>query len=194
VASPPGPTLNVLLGILRLARFDPSGLAQFTSSRPAFLSSLAPLLAFPLVGGLLWFLTGGGAEAVTELLATLCALLAPAVLSHLFAAAWQREADWLRYGVAFNWCQWAIPFAAALLLLVLAGLMTIGLPAQYAGTVAVIGLVLYALSLHWFLACHGLRLSGLRAAVLVIGVNLGTAALILVPRLLAFAVGGLQDL
>jgi hypothetical protein len=184
----------VLLGIARLARFDSSGLALFTGSVPAFLSSLAPLVAFPLVGSVLWFLSGGGTESVAELLATLCALLTPAVLSHLFAASWQREAAWLRYAVAFNWCQWVLPIAAVLLLLVLAGLMTIGLPSQAAGTVAVIGLVLYALSLHWFLARHGLRLSRLRAAVLVIGVNLGTAIVILVPRLLALIVSGSQDL
>jgi hypothetical protein len=192
VAPPAGQTRNVLLGIVRLARFDPSGFDQFTDSVPAFLSSLAPLVAFPLVGSVLWLLTGGGTDSVAELLATLCALLAPAVLSHLFATAWQREAAWLRYAVAFNWCQWALPIAAVLLLLMLAGLMTIGLPSQAAGTVAVIGLVLYALSLNWFLARHGLRLSRLRAAVLVIGVNLGTAAVILVPRLLAMLVSGSQ--
>ena len=39
-----------------------------------------------------------------------------------------------------------------------------------------VGLVGYGLWLHWFLARHGLGLSGLRAVVMVLGVNLATVA------------------
>jgi hypothetical protein len=42
----------------------------------------------------------------------------------------------------------------------------------------------YALWLHWFLARHGLALSGRRAALLVLGVNLGTALMVFGPRFL----------
>ncbi len=48
-----------------------------------------------------------------------------------------------------------------------------------------LGLGGYALWLHWFLARHGLALSRFRAALLVVVVNLGTALLVLAPRLLA---------
>ena len=54
----------------------------------------------------------------------------------------------------------------------------------------VFGLVGYGLWLHWFLARHGLGLSGLRAVVMVLGVNLATVALVLGPRMLALALGG----
>ena len=44
---------SVLIGILRIARGRADGIACFGSSPQAFLSSLAPLLAFPLVGAVL---------------------------------------------------------------------------------------------------------------------------------------------
>ena len=53
-----------------------------------------------------------------------------------------------------------------------------------------LGLVGYGLWLHWFVARHGLGLSGLRAAVMVLGVNLATVVLVLGPRMLALAFGG----
>jgi len=54
----------------------------------------------------------------------------------------------------------------------------------------ILALVGYGLALHWFVARHGLRLSVLRAGVLAIGINVGTAALLVgLPRLLAWATG-----
>jgi hypothetical protein len=193
MAAPPEGARTIVRGILRLARFNRGGFAMFDGSVSAFLSSLAPLVAFPLVGGGLWLLQGGGTDALTELFATLSVLLAPAVLSHAFARFWRREPAWLRYAVAFNWCQWAIPLAAVPLMFVLAALMAVGLTEDAAATVAVLGLLVYGLSLHWFLARHGLQLSVVRATVLVIGVNLGTTILVMTPRLLALALGGPQD-
>ena len=178
---------NVLLGILRLARFDAGGLAQFGTTTQAFLASLAPLIAFPLVGAALMLLHGDGLDALAEFLATLCSLLAPPVLSHLLAAAWRREGDWLRYATAFNWCQWVIPMAAAVLLLSAGIMIWAGLPNRIAAFMALAGLILYALVLHWFIARVGLRLSKLRAVLLVLGVNLGTGALVLLPVLLTLA-------
>src|ERR1700744_2339459 len=96
---------NVVIGVLRVARGRADGMAQFGATRDAFLASLAPLIAFPLVGGVLMMLGGGGLDALTDLLATLCALLAPPVLSFEVARWWRREAEWLRFATAFNWCQ-----------------------------------------------------------------------------------------
>jgi hypothetical protein len=175
----------VLLGIARLARGRADGLTQFGDTRKAFLGSLAPLLAFPLVGSGLMMAQGGGLAAAADMLATFCVLLAPAVLSHVLARLWDREALWMRFATAFNWCQWAIPAVAAALLLVLGVLIQLGLPNQVAGVVAVLSLTGYGLWLHWFLARHGLRLSGWRALALVVAVNFGTAALAIGPRLLA---------
>lgn len=181
---------SVVLGIARVARGRPDGLALFGNTPQAFLGSLAPLIAFPLVGTALMLAGGGGPGALADLLATLCGLLAPAVLSHFFARAWGREAQWPRFATAFNWCQWTIPVVAALVLVVLAMMMAAGFPGAYAGFLLVATLVAYGFWLHWFLARHGLAVSRLRALLLVICVNLGTAAVVLGPQILARGMPG----
>ncbi|HEX3405465.1 MAG TPA: hypothetical protein VHT74_34585, partial [Acetobacteraceae bacterium] len=103
------PRGSIVVGIMRLARGRADGMLQFGTTREAFLSSLAPLIAFPLVGGVLMLLGGGGFTALSDLFATLCALVAPPVLSFEVARLWGRQAAWLRFATAFNWCQWAIP-------------------------------------------------------------------------------------
>lgn len=185
----PVPRPNILLGVTRLARGRADGLAQFGDTPQAFLASLAPLIAFPLVGALLTFAHGQAVEAVSELLATFCALLAPPVLSNLLARLWGREEFWLRFATAFNWCQWAIPAVAAALLFVVGALMQAGLPNETAALVLMLGLSGYGLWLHWFIVKHGLRLSGARSALVVLLVNLGTTALVLGPRLVGLVTG-----
>jgi hypothetical protein len=180
---------NVLLGIARLARGRADGLAQFGDTTQAFLGSLAPLIAFPLVGGALMIAQGEGISALVEMLATFCALLAPPVLSYWMARLWGRQQLWLRFATAFNWCQWAIPVAAALLLLLAGLLIRVGISNAAAGVVVVLGLSGYGFWLHWFVTRQGLQLSGGRSLLLVLVVNLGTAMLIAGPGLLALALG-----
>ena len=183
-------TGSIVLGIVRVARGRADGLGEFGATREAFLASLAPLLAFPLVGGALMLLGGAGLDALTDLLATICALLAPPVLSFEVARLWGREAAWFRFATAFNWCQWVIPVIGCLLLVVFGILAGIGLPRDLARDGVVGGLIVYGLWLHWFVARHGLGLSGVRAALMVLGVNFATLVLVLGPRLLAVAIGG----
>ena len=185
----PGNAATTLIGLARLARFNRAGFAAFGETREHFLTSLAPLVAFPVVGGLLMALRGDLITAATELSATLCALLAPAVVSERLARWWKRDGEWLRYATAFNWCQWAIPVAAMLLLIVLGILLKLGLPDRTASVLAVAGVVGYGVSLHWFLARHGLRLSRGRAVGMVVAINLGTTLLVMLPQLLARALG-----
>jgi hypothetical protein len=158
---------------------------QFAGTRDAFLASLAPLIAFPLVGGAGMLLDGGGLTTLSDLLATLCALVAPPVLSFEVARLWGKQNAWLRFATAFNWCQWVIPVVGCVLLVTLATLAALGLPRTVARSGLVLGLLSYGLWLHWFLARHGLGLSGLRAALLVLGVNFATALLVLGPRVLS---------
>jgi hypothetical protein len=178
---------NPLAGILLLARGRADGLAMFADSPNAFLASLAPLVAFPLVGAGLMLASGQGLEAVTDFLEVICALLTPAVLSELMARLWGRAEAWLRFATAFNWCQWIMPAALMALLLVFGVARQLGVPDRLAAMGAIGGLAAYALWLHWFLARRGLALSGWRAAGLVLGVNLGTLAVLLAPRLVLMA-------
>lgn len=176
---------NVLRGIVRVAMGRPEGIEQFAGTTQGFLASLAPLIAFPLVGTLLLLLDGGGVPAIADFLATIAVLLGPPVLSFELARLWGRQARWLRFATAFNWCQWLLPILASVLLTGLGLLLRAGLSERAATGMLVLSLGGYGLWLHWFLARHGLALSRFHAAMLVVVVNLGTALLVLAPRLLA---------
>ena len=185
----PARRTSVWLGIARLARFRADGIDQFGHTPQAFLNSLAPLLAFPLVSGLRTMLGGNGHEAAVNVLVSLIAVVLPAVISYYFALAWGRDALWLRYAIAFNWCEAAVMLTAVLLLL-LPGVAMKSDRAAWTGVLAVVVLLLgYWLVLHGFLARHGLRISVLRAALLVFAVNLGTGSLVKGPWLLENMMG-----
>ncbi len=182
------PIRNALLGIALVARGRREGIRQFSATREAFLASLAPLIAFPLVGSGLMLLAGAGWDSVEDFVATLCAVLAPPVLSQALAQTWGRETAWLQYATAFNWCQWAVPAVAALLLLILGLLLNLGLSQAGAALAFVLGLAAYTLWLHWFVTRYGLGLGPWRAALLVILVNAGTALLALGPQLISYVI------
>ncbi len=112
---------RILLGIARLARFNRDGFAQFGDTPQAFVNSLAPMLAFPLAFVVPAVIGGAGVAALVDFLASVVALLAPAVMSHAFAQAWGREALWLRYIVAFNWLQSAFTLVMVVALYAVAG-------------------------------------------------------------------------
>ena len=170
-----------LIGAALLARGRAEGMARFGSTPQAFLASLAPMIALPLVGCIILLLSGNGLLGVSALLVTVVAQLAPPVLSHALAAQWGRADLWLRYATAFNWCQWAIPVVALALMVVLQAGLSFGLGENAAVRLLGVGLAAYGLWLHWLLARHGLALPGGRAAALVALVNIGTIALLLVP-------------
>jgi len=181
---------SIIIGIVRIARGRADGMQQFGATRDAFLASLAPLIAFPLVGGALMLLGGGGLAALSDLMATLCALIAPLVLSFEVARLWRRQQFWLRFATAFNWCQWVIPVIGSLLLLAFGVLAALGLPRSIARGGVVLALVSYGLWLHWFLARHGLGLSRVRAMLMVFAVNLVTVLLVLGPRVVTLGMAG----
>jgi hypothetical protein len=181
--SPSGP-FRIIGGILRLARGRADGFGYFPDSPQGFLGSLAPLLAFPVAGSLLMLFGGEGNAALGDLFATICAVLAPAVLSHALAKLWLREAPWLRFITAFNWCQWIIPVAAMLILVIVTIAIHLGLSTNAGAVLAMLLLGGYGMWLHFFLARQGLDVSRARAVVLVIVVNFGTVLLVIVPRVL----------
>jgi hypothetical protein len=183
------PRKSILVGILRIARGRPDGIACFGSSAQAFLSSLAPLVAFPLVGSLLGAFTEGPRRALADLAMTLCALLTPAVLSYELARIWKRADGWLRFATAFNWCEWILPVLACLIMVPLSVAISMGLSENVAGPLLLGCLGVYGLWLHWFLARNALALSRFRAVVLVFLVNLGTVVVVMGPRLLVHDAG-----
>jgi hypothetical protein len=181
---------NTVLGIARLARFRAEGLALFDASPQGFLSSLAPILAFWLVGSTFILAEEGFPGGLADTLLSLSFLLAPAVISEALTRVMGCRDGWLRYAVAMNWCQWIFPVAFVCAAIVSAVLMAAGAPGDAAAGGAIGAVGIYALVLNWFIALHALRLPRLRAAVFVLGVNLGSAALVLVPGLISAALRG----
>ena len=94
--------MSIWGGMARLARFRADGFAAFANTPQAVLNSLAPLLAFPLVGAVIGLSGGQGLAAAVDFLATIVALVAPLVITHAFAARWGRLADWPRFAAASN--------------------------------------------------------------------------------------------
>jgi hypothetical protein len=168
-------------GIARLATFNPAGFASIGSSREAFLSSLTPLIAFLLVGCTLETIGGGWRAGLGDGLQTLCVLLGQPVISNLYARWFKRDAAWLRYATAMNWCQLAIPVVGVAFTL---GAVVLGgiAPSPRALAYGLIGAIfVYAALLNWFLAWCGLNLSALRAAAFVVLVTLTLAVVLAVP-------------
>ena len=175
---------NPIAGVARVATGRADGLQRFGGTVQSFLTSLAPLIAFPVAGALIELFREGALPALTLILVTLVAQLTPPVVSHAVAARWGREDQWLHYATAYNWCYWALPAVLALLMIVLGMAAGAGLPQTMAAQGVVIGLAAYSLWLHWFLARHALALSRGKAALLVVLVNAGTLILAFGPALL----------
>ena len=178
--------MSILAGIIRLARFRADGFLSFAATPQALLNSLAPLVAFPLVGGLGELAQGNLGTALTDLLATTVALLTPLVVTQYLATKWGRGDHWLRFAVASNWCQWVLPLGV---MIIVAGFwilarLGLGLGGGVVGG-AIVLLILYGICLHWFLARQGLGLSRGRATLMVLAADLMTGALVMLPRVLA---------
>ena len=186
MTEPPRPRFAPLRGIARLALGRPDGLAAFRATPEGLLASLAPLLALPVAACVLLLLGGAAGQALVLVLLAVISQLTPLVLSHAVAARWDRGERWLRYATAYNWCQWAV-FAVMLGLLAVLRFAGLGLAEALGSPALTLGAGGYAMWLHWVLARHGLGLPGLRAAALVLLVAVATAALVLGPLLIGFA-------
>ncbi len=183
--APRGTMPAIVRGMFLLARGRAEGLNCFGDSPRAIIGSLIPGLGLVIGAMAEGWSEGLGFGAIGEMLAPICGLLAPAVLSHELARWWGREAFWGRYIVAFNWCQWLIPVVAMALITGLALLHLTGLAGANGVKLLIVCLAGYALWLNWFVARHGLALTPGRAIGFVLGVNLGTMLLVFVPALLA---------
>lgn len=176
---------NVVSGIALTATGRKEGLERFGASREQFLASLAPLVAFPLVGALLVAASGQPLLAGWQFLATLCGVLAPLAAAYELARFWGRGDRWLRFGTAYNWCQWPILLFALLCVGLVASALRRSLGESVAVLAAIGAAAAYGLWLHWFITRHTLDLSALRAALLVVLINVAGIVAVLGPALLA---------
>ncbi|HQT65371.1 MAG: hypothetical protein B7Z75_01445 [Acidocella sp. 20-57-95] len=181
---------NILKGLFLLARGRSAGIAEFGNHVNAMTASLAPLIAFPLVGSMLLLVKGDVQTALTSFTAQLCVALAPAVITYEFARLWQRQATWLRTVTALNWSFW---LAVPLLLLggfAGAGLVTAGFSEGAAGMIMIAVLGSYIMWFHWFTVRNGLQIGGWQALGLVLVTNITIAVLALGPDVIDLAMRG----
>ncbi len=191
---------SVFAGFLRLLRGDAAGIMQFGHTPRAFLLSLVPLIALPLVVAIATLASGAFLRGISDLAAAVCVLLLPPVISHVLAKRWNREAPWLRFATAFNWCHFGLSVLcmALLCMALLCMALLIGLGIVFGsagaapgsgGVVAVValiclGIIGYGLWLHWFVARWGLGVSGGRAALVVVATYAGTFTILIVRGVL----------
>jgi hypothetical protein len=167
-------------GIVQLVFMNRAGFSRIEATPQAFLASLAPLIAFVLVGSGMEVAVAGWHAGAGDALQTLCVVLGQPVVSHFYARRFGREDRWLRYATAMNWCQLALPVAGGVLMVFL---MLSGAAASPVQVVAgVVGLVfLYALLLNLFLIWRGLDLGFGRSVLFLVAVTLTLAVLLSVP-------------
>ena len=183
--APRGSPKAILRGVFLIARGRAEGLNCFGDTTRAIVQSLVPGAGLAVAAMIESWSEDGAARAFGGLLLLLCVLIAPVVISFELAKLMGREAFWARYVVAFNWCLLLIPLVA-----LTAGLIAMPLAGDAGDgfflllNVAIGG---YALWLHWFIARHALALNGMRSALFVAGVHLGTMLMVAVPVLI---VGG----
>ena len=151
---------------------------------------MTPLLALVIVSGLLDLLEGADTRLLAGIPVALSALLLPMVASEALARRWGRGERWMRYIVAVNWCQWAMPFAVVAALVGGHTAALLGLPGELAAGAAMLGVLAYYFCLQWFLARHGLDLTRARAALLVAAVEALTVGLLLLFVVLDGNLGG----
>lgn len=158
----------IMRGLVRLARGDAGFIKEFSSSVEGFSASLAPLIAFPLVGACLSALSGDWRNGLLGFLSRLCATLALPVLTHEFARLFGRTPLWLRAATALNWSFWLV-LPAMLVGAVLGAILTAAGLAMLHAELAALALVgLYLLWNRWFVLRVGLDLSVWRAVLVLI--------------------------
>jgi hypothetical protein len=175
------PRTSVLRGLTRIAFGKADGLIQFGATPQSYLTSLAPLLAFPVAGSILALFNQGLQVAFTDLAVSLCAVLTPAVVSYELARFWGKADGWARFVTVFNWCEWVLLLVLCLLMVPIGVAIAAGVPAEAATLGGFACLGIYGMWLHWFLARKALRLSAWRSVALVLIVNFTTAALVILP-------------
>ena len=157
----------ILRGLWRLAKGDAGGIGEFGGGVENFYASLAPLIAFPLVGAAATALQGNWRVALVGFIARLCGVLVLPVMVYEFARIYQREPLWLRTATALNWSFWVllpVMVVGAFIggILAQAGLSMV--QAEYV-TLGIAGL--YLLWYRWFTLRAGLAVNGWRAALIV---------------------------
>ena len=166
----------ILQGLFKLARGDAKGIEEFAGTKEAFSASLAPLIAFPLVGAVITAASGDWKPALIGLLSRFCAVLALPLITYEFSRLFGKTNLWMRTATALNWCFWLVLPAMFLVALLGSILVQIGQPFARAEKIAMGMVALYLLWNRWFVFKSGLQLNIWRA-LLVLAASLAVTTL-----------------
>lgn len=175
-----GPRRSTMRAVLAVGMGRAEAIGWFSATRDGFIRSLVPLIVVPFLNGLISGRIPSVTRLITDLLTSIAALLVPPVVTHMLAERWGRGGAWLRFAVAFNWCQFG------LLMVAVTGLFAVTALGAGDMIIMIVGVIgIYALWLHWFVARHGLGITSGRAVLLVLAVHAATTLVVLVPRVIA---------
>lgn len=175
---PPG---NILRGMFRLAIGDTSGLREFGNTTAAFSASIAPLLAFPIVGSVLFGVQGHWLLASSMLLSRVCGVLAQPVVVQATARRTRSEATWLVTSTTLNWSIWLVFPLILVGMLVSNGFSSLGASGPMAIMLTVVIIVFYMLWLQWFILRAGIKIGGWAALLVLVILNVTVASLYAIP-------------
>ncbi len=180
----------ILPGLAKLARGSAKGVEEFSGTPEAFSASLAPLIAFPLVGAFVSAVSGDWKMALIGLLSRLCAVLALPVLTYEFARLFGRKQLWLRAATALNWCFWLVLPAILVAALLGSVLVTFGMKMDRPEIVVLALIGVYLLWNRWFVFKAGLQLNGWRALLMLLASLVITGLFAVLPWISGMPVPG----
>lgn len=180
----------ILPGIAKLACGKAKGIDEFSGSMEAFTASLAPLIAFPLVGAVVTALAGNWKLATLGFLSRLCAVLVLPVVVYEFSRLFKRQEQWVRTATALNWCFWLVLPAVLLAAIIGSIAAQAGLPIQRVEVAVLAGVGLYLLWNRWFVLKSGLRISGWGAALILLASLVVMAVLSVLPLFIGMPLAG----
>lgn len=184
----------ILSGIAKLAFGNAKGADEFANTSEALMASLAPLIAFPLVGAIITALAGNWKLSVLLFLSRVCTVLVLPVLTYEFSRLFKCQAYWLRTATAVNWCFWLV--LPAVLVAVMLGSVAVQLGLSMPRVeVIVLGVAgLYLMWNRWFVLKSGLKINGWRAALILVACSVVAGLFSLLPLLVDSPLAGLGGL
>lgn len=181
----------IMPGIAKLACGNAKGAEEFAGTAEGFTASLAPLIAFPLVGAVVTGLSGNWKMALLGFVSRFCAVLILPLLVYEFSRLFHRQTHWLRTATALNWCYWLVLPVVLVAAIVAASLGAFGLPLPDV-EVAMFGLGgLYLLWNRWFILKAGLNINGWRAVLILLVSMVFSAVFSLLPLVVGLPLGGI---
>ncbi|MEE3501541.1 hypothetical protein [Acidiphilium acidophilum] len=175
------PEGNALRGMFRLIKGDAGGLRDFGNTPATFSASLAPLIAFPLVGAVWFALSGHWMLALAMMLSRVTAVLLQPVVTEFVAMKAGRSQTWLMTSTALNWSIWLLPLLIFLAALIANGLVTVGMGQSEAISIGALSIFAYLFWIQGFILRTGLQLRWYTALAVVLALNFVILAILYLP-------------